>query len=160
MRDILGDMPDYARLNCAVADTAEVIGERWSLLILRDAFYGVRRFDDFHNDLGIARNILSNRLTELVDQGVMETRRYQSNPPRNEYVLTEKGKDLFDVLVALMTWGERWGGAEDPQVLIHNDCNNETRLVATCSHCAKPIHRRNVRVEPVLPIVAERLAAG
>ena len=156
-RDTMALMPDYSSFNCSVADTAQIIGERWSLLILRDAFYGVRRFDDFQKDLGIARNILSDRLAKLMAHGIMETRRYQEHPPRNEYRLTEKGKDLFDVLVALMTWGERWGAAEDPQVLIHNDCGSHTQLVATCSNCGEHIHRRNVRVEPMLPIVVERI---
>ena len=153
-------MPDYTRFDCSVADAAQVIGERWSLLILRDAFYGVRRFDDFQKDLGIARNILSDRLGKMVAQGVLETRRYQDHPPRHEYVLTEKGRDLFDVLIALLAWGQRWGDAVDPQVLIHADCGHETRLVATCSECGEVLNRRNVRVEPVLPIVAERRSSA
>ena len=97
---------DY--LDCSVANALDVIGDRWSLLILRDAFLGVRRFDHWQRDLGIARNILAQRLDRLVEAEVLETRRYQDNPPRDEYVLTAKGKDLLDVLLTLWRWGDRW----------------------------------------------------
>jgi DNA-binding HxlR family transcriptional regulator len=91
-------------LGCSVANTVDLIGDRWTVLILRDAFLGVRRFDDFQEDLGIARNVLSDRLQLLVEAEIMKTRQYESRPPRHEYLLTDKGKDLHDVLITLWKW--------------------------------------------------------
>src|SRR3712207_4660988 len=90
---------------CSVARALEVVGERWTLLILRDAFLGVRRFDDFQRNLGIARNVLNARLQRLVEEGLLERRLYQQRPERYEYCLTEQGQDLWPALVALMQWG-------------------------------------------------------
>ena len=97
----------FGDMACSVARPLGVVGERWTLLILRDAFNGVRRFEDFQESLGIARNILTDRLQTLVAQGVLEKRRYQEHPERFEYRLTAKGRDLFPVLVALMQCGDR-----------------------------------------------------
>ena len=93
---------------CSIARTLEVIGDRWTLLILRDAFRGVRRFDELQHDLGIARNVLTDRLHKLVDHGVLEKTPYQYRPARYEYRLTPKGVDLSPALVALMRWGDKW----------------------------------------------------
>src|SRR5205823_14777410 len=98
---------DYAGQNCSIAGTLELIGERWTLLVLRDAFLGVRRFDDFQRDLGVARNVLAARLGRLVDEGVLERVAYQERPERFEYRLTEKGLDLWPVLATLMQWGDQ-----------------------------------------------------
>lgn len=149
---------DY--LDCSVANTLDIIGDRWTVLLLRDAFLGVRRFDDFQKDLGIARNILSTRLDRLVGAGVFETRRYEDRPPRDEYVLTAKGKDLLDVLLALWRWGDRWA---PPPVdwnrdLIHLDCGQPTHAVASCAHCGGELTRANLRIEPGLAVVVERSA--
>ena len=123
-------------LDCSVANALDVIGDRWSLLILRDAFLGVRRFDDFQQDLGIARNILSERLERLVTAGILETRRYQEHPPRDDYVLTPKGKDLLDVLLTLWRWGDRWAPPPEEmhRDLIHVDCGHSTHAVPSCAH--------------------------
>ena len=153
-------MATYSQPNCSVASTLEITGQRWSLLIIRDAFYGVRRFEDFAKDLGIARNILSDRLSTLVEAGVMETRRYEDHPPRYEYVLTQMGKELFPVLVALMHWGDTWVHEGERPVLIHDDCGNETHAVPACAECGEVLTRRNVHVEPTLPVVAARRAAA
>src|ERR1700731_1392828 len=99
---------DYDGQVCSIAGTLEVVGERWSLLIVRDVFLGLRRFDEIQGDLGIARNVLQTRLTRLVDQGVLEKRLYRERPSRYEYRLTEKGLDLWPALVALMYWGDRY----------------------------------------------------
>jgi DNA-binding HxlR family transcriptional regulator len=111
-------------LDCSVANALDIIGDRWSLLILRDAFMGVRRFDNWQRDLGIARNILAQRLDRLVEAEVLAPNRYQDNPPRDEYLLTAKGKDLLDVLLTLWRWGDRW--APPPEAahrdLIHLEC--------------------------------------
>src|ERR1700716_1300696 len=96
---------DYAGQNCSIASTLELIGERWTLLIVRDAFLGVRRFDDFQGRLGIARNVLQSRLSRLVDEGLLRRVEYQARPQRFEYRLPSKGVDLWPVLVALMKWG-------------------------------------------------------
>ena len=111
-------------LECAVANTVEMVNDSWTILILRDAFLGVRRFDEFVNDLGIARNVLTDRLERLVGNGMLETRLYQDRPPRYEYRLTEQGKDLFDVLMTLWSYGERWkppAGSERQRV-VHVSC--------------------------------------
>lgn len=152
---------DLGYLDCSVANSIPVVGDRWNIMILRDAFMGVRRFDDFQSDLGIARNILSNRLERLVDAGILRTERYSDHPPRDEYRLTEKGKDLMDVLLALWRWGDRWeapGGAE-PRRLVHLDCGESTHMVATCAHCGDELTRSNLRIEPGLAVVAERTGA-
>jgi DNA-binding HxlR family transcriptional regulator len=150
---------DY--LNCSVANTLDVIGDRWTVLLLRDAFLGVRRFDDFQEDLGIARNILADRLGRLVAAGIMETRPYQQRPPRDEYVLTAKGKDLLDVLLTLWRWGDRWAPVSEEvhRELIHLDCGNATHAVAVCAHCGGELSRSNLRIEPGLAVVAKRAQA-
>jgi DNA-binding HxlR family transcriptional regulator len=98
----------FADMECPVARTLEAMGEWWTMMILREAFRGIRRFDGFQARLGIARNILARRLAALVAAGLLEKRPYSSRPPRHEYRLTEKGRDLFPVLVAMMEWGNRW----------------------------------------------------
>src|SRR3981189_3485252 len=97
---------DYGGQICSIPATLEVVGERWSLLIVREVFLGVRRFEEMQADLGIARNVLQTRLTRLVEQGVLEKRLYQERPVRHEYLLTDKGLDLWPTIVALMRWGD------------------------------------------------------
>ena len=97
----------YDNQVCSVARALEAIGDRWTMLVIRDAFVGVRRFDEFQQRLGIARNVLTDRLSRLVEDGILERHRYQERPPRFEYRLTDKGVDLFPVLVSLMKWGDR-----------------------------------------------------
>jgi len=149
---------DLGYLDCSIAQNIDVIGDRWNVMIIRDAFMGVRRFDDFAKDLGIARNILSNRLERLVAAGVFEAVQYQEHPPRDEYRLTDKGKDLMDVMLALWRWGDRWSppiGVELRQ-LIHLDCGEPTHIVAACAYCGGELRRSNLRIEPGLDVVAER----
>jgi DNA-binding HxlR family transcriptional regulator len=98
----------FARMTCPIAASLEVVGEWWSLLVVREAFLGRTRFEEFQARLGIARNILAARLRSLTEHGVLEARPYQEHPPRFEYALTEKGRALFPVIVALMTWGNDW----------------------------------------------------
>src|ERR671919_3186160 len=105
---------DFSEMPCSVARTLEVIGDRWTILILRDAFYGVRRFDDLRRGLGVARNILTDRLSKLVEHGVLERVPYQDPPPRFEYRLTEKGRDLWHVVTAVRQWGDRWAAPDGP----------------------------------------------
>jgi len=140
---------DFAEMDCSVARTLAVIGERWSLLILRDAFNGVRRFDDFLESLGIARNILADRLQHLVDDGILERRRYQQRPDRFEYRPTQKGRDLFPVLMAMREWGDRYLAtvAGPPLRLTHRACGAEIATAVRCPHCGEPVTARDVRTE-------------
>ena len=98
---------DYEGQDCSIARTLEIVGERWTLLIVRDAFRGIRRFDDFQANLGVSRNVLTERLARLVEAGVLERVRYQERPERFEYVLTAKGRELRLALAALRQWGDK-----------------------------------------------------
>ena len=151
---------DFAKMECSVARTLDAIGDRWSLLILRDAFYGVHRFEDFREDLGVARNILTDRLQKMLAHGVMERVQYDDRPPRFEYRLTEKGRDLLPVVLTMMRWGNKWtqGGQEAPVTLTHTTCGHETEPVVTCSHCGEELVRHELRVEPLPEIVTRRTA--
>jgi len=150
-------MPDDA---CSIARTLEVIGDRWTLLILRDAFRGVRRFEDLHRDLGIARNILTDRLQKLVDHGVLERRPYHVRPVRYEYRLTARGFDLSPALVALMRWGDRYlcQDSGPPIVLTHAACGSPLDQTFVCWACDETVAPAAIRsrpgpgtVEPVEP---------
>jgi DNA-binding HxlR family transcriptional regulator len=139
----------FEDMNCSVAQCLEVVGEWWSLLIVRDAFLGVRRFDDFQARLGISRNILNQRLKRLVDGGVLERVPYQDNPPRSEYRLTEKGGDLWHVLTAMRQWGDRWAAPDGPPLTMrHSACGRVVNAVAACSHCGEPLGPRSLTFEP------------
>jgi DNA-binding HxlR family transcriptional regulator len=136
--------------NCSIARTVSILGERWTLVILRQAFLGARRFEDYQRGLGIARNMLADRLRTLVDEGILERRPYSERPPRKEYRLTQKGLDLYPILVTLMQWGDRYGGHEEgaPMVLVHEPCGHEADPVLTCSSCGEPLDPRQVRPVP------------
>ncbi|HEX2102133.1 MAG TPA: helix-turn-helix domain-containing protein [Solirubrobacteraceae bacterium] len=140
----------YEDQNCSVARALEVLGDRWTLLVIRDAFAGVRRFDEFQRDLGIARNVLSDRLGRLVDEGVLERHRYHERPERFEYRLTDKGGDLWRPLVALMQWGDHYYAqpAGPPQVVRHRDCGGEVNDRFACGRCGAQLDARDVRLEP------------
>ncbi len=103
----MGRTANYSKESCSVAAALSIVGDPWTLLILRDAFARRHRFDDWHSRLGVARNVLAARLKTLVEQGVLETRLYSEHPPRKDYVLTAKGRDLQPVLLALKAWGDR-----------------------------------------------------
>jgi DNA-binding HxlR family transcriptional regulator len=138
-----------ANLRCSVARTVDVIGEWWTPLIIRDAFYGLRRFEDFQRSLGIARNVLSRRLDRLVSAGIMERQRYEERPPRDEYLLTEKGRDLFPIIASLMAWGDRWNAGEaGPPLLLVHTCGEAGTLRATCDQCGEPMSLANIQPVP------------
>ena len=139
-----------AEFRCSVARTVDVVGEWWTPLIVRDAFYGVRRFEDFQRSLGLARNVLAARLDRLVAEGIFERRRYDERPPRDEYVLTEKGRDLFPVIAALMAWGDRWTAGESgpPLLLMHTPCGHAATLRATCDRCHEQLDLTNIQRVP------------
>jgi DNA-binding HxlR family transcriptional regulator len=108
---------DYEGQNCSVARALEVVGERWTLLIIRDAFLGLRRFDEFQENLGIARNVLADRLSKLVEEGILERVRYSERPERFEYRLTEKGRELNIAIAGLRQWGDTYLSEQPPRVL-------------------------------------------
>jgi DNA-binding HxlR family transcriptional regulator len=134
---------------CSIARAMEILGERWTFLILRECFYGVRRFSDMQRNLGIARNILSTRLQSLVAAGVLERVPYQADPPRFEYRLTEAGRDLYPSIVTLMRWGDRHltGELGPPVVLRHNVCGHEADPLLVCAHCHEELHPQDVTPE-------------
>jgi DNA-binding HxlR family transcriptional regulator len=142
----------YSTANCSVKRTLDVIGEKWTLLVLREAFFGVRRFEDFQRILGCASNILSARLATLVDQGVMRREPYQDpgTRPRYEYRLTESGIELFPILVALTQWGDRWtADPEGPAVdILHRDCEEPVSVTITCAAGHGPLTARDTRGVP------------
>jgi len=139
----------FARWPCSIARTVDLIGDWWTPLVLREAYYGVRRFDDFEAGLGIGRNILTERLRRLVGEGLMERRKYNDRPPRYEYRLTDKGKDFFPVLAAMLAWGDRWLERDKgaPVLLRHGTCGKVSHAVVVCSECGEPMHVRDVRPE-------------
>ncbi len=140
----------FASMECPVARTLDVVGEWWSLLILRDALRGRRRFEEFQESLGIARNILSRRLKQLVAAGLLEKRCYSERPRRYEYRLTDKSRDLFPVLTTLMVWGNRWAcPAQGPAlVLVDRDSGKRVEPMLVDRVSGKPLDNRNVRLVP------------
>jgi DNA-binding HxlR family transcriptional regulator len=136
---------DYANQYCSVAGTLELIGERWTVLILRDAFLGRRRFDDFQRNLGIARNVLQARLERLVEAGILKRVRYQERPERFEYRLTRKGVDLWPVVLALQKWGDRHlFDATPPVVVVHKECGGEIDDRRRCTRCGVDVEAWDV----------------
>jgi DNA-binding HxlR family transcriptional regulator len=120
---------DYEGQNCSVARSLEIVGERWTLLIVRDVFLGVHRFDEFQERLGIARNVLADRLDRLVETGILERVRYSERPERFEYHLTRKGRDLLPALTALRQWGDRYL-SEKPPILLRRKSDRKPVVAA------------------------------
>jgi len=138
----------FSEMNCSVAQTLEVVGEWWSLLIVRDALLGLSRFDDFQRHLGISRNVLNDRLARLVDQGVLDKVPYQDHPPRHDYRLTPKGLDLWEVVDAMRRWGDRWEAPEagPPTELIHRSCGRPTTVEPHCSECGERLEQADLKL--------------
>jgi DNA-binding HxlR family transcriptional regulator len=141
---------NYDSQVCSIAGALEVVGERWSLLIVRNVMLGLRRFDEIQENLGIARNVLQTRLTRLIDHGVLEKRLYQEHPPRYEYRLAEKGLDLWPTIVALMQWGDRYAAPpEGPAVLLeHRGCGGPVDEHRVCERCGTKLSVRDARALP------------
>jgi len=147
-------------MHCSVAQCLEVIGEWWTMLIVRDAFLGVTRFDDFQKRLGISRNVLDQRLNRLVETGVLVKVPYNEHPLRFEYRLTDKGRDLWPVLTTMREWGDKYAAPDGPPMLVtHKSCGHVSDAIMTCSACGEPIGPRDVRAAPgpgaVEPLVGE-----
>ena len=135
----------YDNQNCSIASALETLGERWTLLILRDAFLGTRRFDDFQRSLGIARNVLTARLKTLTDEGLLERRRYHERPERYEYRLTEKGVDLWPVLFTLMRYGDKHLVDGMPATRVeHRDCATSIDDHMCCPTCGVQVGPHDV----------------
>lgn len=141
---------DYPALDCSVAKALEVIGERWSLLIVRSVMHGNRRFGEMQESLGIARNVLSARLQRLVDEEILERRAYQDTPPRYEYFLTQKGLDLWPALIALLNWGDRYSPSpEGPRrLIVHKECGGTVSERGVCESCGKVLTARDAKQVP------------
>jgi DNA-binding HxlR family transcriptional regulator len=142
---------------CSVARTLSVVGDRWTMLILRNAFMGIRRFDDFQANLGVTRHLLSDRLKRLVEEDVLTKVAYQTSQQRFEYRLTEKGKDLYPVLLSLVKWGDKWmdRGLGAPVEYIHQACGKKFTPMLVCSEC-----REEVNVHNVTPMLGEGFRAS
>ncbi len=142
-------MREVGSQRCSVARGVSVVGDPWTLLVLREAFLGTRRFEDFHASIGASRAVLSGRLEKLVENGIFERRPYQEKPTRHEYRLTEKGLDLYPVIAALLRWGDRWmaGAAGPPVELVHRHCGCTTTPTLVCSECREPLRAHEMKVK-------------
>ncbi|NQX87500.1 MAG: helix-turn-helix transcriptional regulator [Halioglobus sp.] len=138
---------DIDKQVCSVARALSVVGERWTMLILRDAFFGTRRFDQFQSNLGITRHRLSERLGKLVEQGVLVKVPYHDRPVRYEYRLTRKGLGLYPVLMSLAVWGDEWmdNGEGAPLEWVHQTCGHKTTPTLTCSECGEALRPEEVK---------------
>lgn len=159
----MGRTADYTNERCSIAATLEVVGDPWTLLILRDAFNGVKRFEQWQERLGVARNVLAARLKSLVIHGVMEARRYSERPPRQEYVLTAKGRALSPVLLTMTEWGDQhvYGVGKGPVHFVHKTCGHDFHPRIACEACGDVIDGRDLSrvVHEGSPTVGEALEA-
>jgi DNA-binding HxlR family transcriptional regulator len=146
-RLVLSDQPLGVR-PCSVAAALEILGERWSLLALREIGYGVHRFARIAGYTGASRDLLADRLRKLASAGIIERRQYSEHPPRFEYHLTEAGRDLFPVMLAMQEWGDRWA-VDEPAIAVLHDCGHLLKVDLTCQHCGGPVTRDSlVTVRP------------
>ena len=140
---------DYQTQTCSIARALEIVGERWTLLVLRNVFLGWRRFDEQHQQLGIARNVLASRLQRLLDEHILELRPYGERPVRYEYHLTKKGRALWPVLVELLQWGDRYAPGPDgpPVIFRHTGCGGTVGPHRACTRCGELLEQGDVRAE-------------
>ena len=129
-----------------MARALAVVGDRWTMLLVREALLGTRRFEDFQANTGASRALVAERLRSLVDEGVLDRVRYQERPERFEYRLTEKGRDLWHVVNAMRQWGDRWAAPDGPPLeLVHRECGHVVNAVEVCSECGEPLDPRAMR---------------
>jgi DNA-binding HxlR family transcriptional regulator len=154
---------DFSLMTCSIARSLAVAGEPWSPLVLRDVWVGINRFDDIQRDLGVSRKVLTERLKALVDAELLERRAYSERPPRHEYVLTPKGAEFIDVLMAMAAWGDKWtaGEAGPPVEIVHDSCGEVTQMVPTCAACGEELipGRGHLHAQPGPGATAEQRAA-
>lgn len=148
---------DVGELRCPIARTLSVIGDRWSMLILRNAFMRMRRFDDFQTALGVPKHVLSTRLKKLVESGVLRREPYQQSPVRYEYRLTERGRELYPLILFMAGWGNKWMDDGHGALVnyAHTDCGQVFQPVMTCSECGKEVQHNQVVVSPVPGMVSD-----
>lgn len=141
---------EYEGQICSIARGLEVVGERWTLLVIREVFNGNRRFSEMQRSLGVARNVLTARLQRLIDEGILERRAYSERPERYEYFLTEKGLDLWPALVSLLAWGDRHSPEPNgpPMLIVHKGCGGEVNDRGICESCGKVLHARDAYALP------------
>jgi DNA-binding HxlR family transcriptional regulator len=139
---------DYASQNCSIARALEVVGERWTLLIVRELLVKPRRFTDLTKRLGIARNVLANRLVKLTEIGIVETVTYDDNRDWSRYRLTDKGLDLFPVVNALMAWGDKYEAPAGPPAIFEHECGHPAGHHLVCRSCAAPVTASTIRALP------------
>jgi DNA-binding HxlR family transcriptional regulator len=151
----LGDQP------CSLSRTLSVVGDRWTLLVLRECFMGVRRFDDFEKRLGITRHVLAERLKRLTEHGVLVKSAYQQRPLREEYRLTDKGHDLYPAVLALVNWGDRHMSDDIGQPIrhVHKTCGHEVHGVMVCSECGEPLRARDMSLREAPELEGQLLPA-
>lgn len=153
-------IPEIGSQTCSVARAVSVVGDPWTLLVLRELFLGSRRFDELAAQTGMSPRLLSARMRSLAAAGIVERRLYQARPPRHDYRLTRKGTDLWPLMMALRAWGDRW---EDwpkgrPTRLRHAACGRLAEPRIVCSECAAPMKPGETRIEPSPAALAERKA--
>ena len=153
--DDIGEQP------CSIARTLSVMGDRWTMLILRNCFMGTRRFDDFQAHLGVTRHVLSERLKRLVEHGILVKTPYVDRQERFEYRLTDKGLELYPILLSMANWADKWmdQGAGAPMLYQHTSCGKIFKPVLICSECGEPIAAKQVRVQPS-PAYVEAMQMG
>jgi DNA-binding HxlR family transcriptional regulator len=141
----------FETIDCSIARTMAILGEPWTALILRDLFIGITRFDALHSHLGVSRKVLTARLSRLADDQIVVKRAYTQRPERFDYVLTGKGWQLCDILLAITAWGDQWttSQAGAPALLRHRHCGHPTTAEIRCSHCGEPLHAADTEVTPL-----------
>jgi DNA-binding HxlR family transcriptional regulator len=138
---------ELAEKHCAIARTWAVIGERWTMMVLRELFRGAHRFDDIQAKLGLGSNVLADRLQQLEADGVLERRRYQDRPVRHDYHLTAKGEDLYPLMLAMLRWGNRYTVDQPPLKLRHKPCRHIVDPLVVCDSCGQELHRHDLRAQ-------------
>ncbi len=148
---------DLAHKTCSIARTIEIIGNEWSLMILREMFLGSRRFDDLQRQTGASTQVLSQRLRRLVSAGILRREAYSTRPARYEYRLTRKGCELWPVIVAMKTWGDAWlADGRAPVEIVHEACGRTVDPQMTCPYCGEPMTAHDARAKLSPAIASER----
>jgi DNA-binding HxlR family transcriptional regulator len=148
--------------NCSIAAALSVVGDRWTLLVMRDVLLGRRRFAEIKRGTGIASNILADRLEMLVEHGLLRRKLYSEHPQSHEYIPTRKGLDLNPVIMALLQWGDEYAApaAGPPRVPVHTSCGHDAHPRLHCSHCGEEIGRAELKVRPGPGATPEQVEAG
>jgi DNA-binding HxlR family transcriptional regulator len=152
----------FSEQNCSIAAALAIVGERWTLLVMREVFFGRRRFSEMKRNLGVAPNILSDRLGQLVEHGLLERTPIADHSDSYEYVPTAKGRDVSPILTALLNWGDEYAApaAGPPRVQVHRTCGHDAHPQLHCSHCGEVIRPGELEARPGPGASAKQLAEG